>query len=546
MPAVVRLPPLLLVFALALTLASGLTACTGGSDTNRQPPAPAATVTAAGTPTPAATPAPTPTATPTPAPAAPTPSTTPTPTATVASPPRLSGPIDISRGQHTLTVGAYKYSLGSRATLFFDVPAGLRLEIGGQIRSEGVIGLPESFGLHLKDIDSQSWITFDLQSGREWNRWIDAAASGIGALFDKLAQSVRVSPPPTPTPTPRALGTAAEPFDISGWEFTDRTFSEGVYQFALGRVEQLLIFEVPAGLRLQARFTGAMPDDQSCRGLLLTEVWNGSKLCLDVHRAVELSRATRDSATEQFFDRLVASLRLGPPDEAAADCVPVIDVTYGLRVVLTGGNTYLLQLVLAGEPPPFITFDVPVGVSIDLIIIDRPDRYEAAGTLHLWEATSGSRLAIDIVTGEEQERELLPVPSSESADLGAIFDQIVASMRFGEIPTVTGCPAGVAPSLEQTVGEGSYRFHYNPDLYHGIHSVPHVIFEVPAGLQLQVAWDTTTPLAIRLTDVDTDSWLCLDAELLVECGRSVRPNTAHVGPLFDQIAESLRLGRLRD
>ena len=50
--------------------------------------------------------------------------------------------------------------------------------------------------------------------------------------------------------------------------------------------------------------------------------------------------------------------------------------------------------------------------------------------------------------------------------------------------------------------------------------------------------------AIRLTDVDSDSWLCLDAELLVECGRSVRPNTAHVGPLFDQIAESLRLGRL--
>ena len=43
-----------------------------------------------------------------------------------------------------------------------------------------------------------------------------------------------------------------------------------------------------------------------------------------------------------------------------------------------------------------------------------------------------------------------------------------------------------------------------------------------------------------------NSWLCIDAELVAECGRSVRPNTAHVGPLFDQIVESLRLGTLRD
>ena len=83
---------------------------------------------------------------------------------------------------------------------------------------------------------------------------------------------------------------------------------------------------------------------------------------------------------------------------------------------------------------------------------------------------------------------------------------------------------------------------------HGIHSVPHVIFDVPEGLEVRVEWkgEFAREFAIRLTDVDTDSWLCLDAALLVECGRSVTPGAEHLGPLFDQIAESLRLGRLRD
>ena len=76
--------------------------------------------------------------------------------------------------------------------------------------------------------------------------------------------------------------------------------------------------------------------------------------------------------------------------------------------------------------------------------------------------------------------------------------------------------------------------------------MPHVIFDVPEGLEVRVEWkgEFAREFAIRLTHVETDSWLCLDAALLVECGRSVRPNTDHVGPLFDQIAESLRLGTL--
>ena len=83
---------------------------------------------------------------------------------------------------------------------------------------------------------------------------------------------------------------------------------------------------------------------------------------------------------------------------------------------------------------------------------------------------------------------------------------------------------------------------------HGIHSVPHVIFEVREGLEVRVEWkgEFAREFAIRLTDMDSGSWLCLNAELVEECGRSVARGAERLEQRFDQIAESLRLGRLRD
>ena len=131
-------------------------------------------------------------------------------------------------------------------------------------------------------------------------------------------------------------------------------------------------------------------------------------------------------------------------------------------------------------------------------------------------------------------------------DVGAAFDQILGSLRFDELPSIPGCPAPVLPSLAQTLGAGVYRYLRDPDRYPFTAGLPDITFEVPAGLQLKVSWDDEAAHQVRLTDVDTDSWLCLDAALLVECGRSITPGAEHLGPLFDQIAESLRLGRLRD
>ena len=226
----------------------------------------------------------------------------------------------------------------------------------------------------------------------------------------------------------------------------------------------------------------------------------------------------------------------------------MIDATYGPGI-LTGGSTYLWRLG-TGDPPLFITLDVPHGVTLRSGWEELPAGSRPLWRPHLKEATSGSRLVIDLATGEEHERELLPVLEPYSVDVGAAFDQILGSLRFDELPAIPGCPAPVVPALGQTLGAGVYRYLSDPDRYPVTVGLPDITFEVPAGLQLKVSWDDETPHEIRLTHVDSrfspNSWLCLDAELLVECGRSVRPNTAHVGPLFDQIAESLRLGRLRD
>ena len=467
--------------------------------------------------------------------------------------------------QEILTEGAYKFAPAGGTTLYFDVPAGLRLTVRGKIQSEG-FG-PYSVGLLLDDVGSRSWILIDSRSGREEGRWIDPDAPRIVDLFGKLVASVRVDPPPTPTPDPRvraeAVGrrrvseAAAPPTDISGWQFTERRLTAGLYQFALNPDEQPLIFKVPAGLRLTLTFTGSMRDasDRWCPGLRLVEmvedqtgVFRRSVLCLDVHHAAELSRTIHEKSdtAEYRFNLLVESLRLEPlPSvEAAARCAPVIDATYGPGI-LTGGNTYLWRLGMGG-PPLFVMLDVPHGVTLRSGWEELPAGSRPLWRPHLKEATGGSRLVIDLATGEEHERELLPVPEPYSVDVGAAFDQILGSLRFDELPAIPGCPAPVVPALGQTLGAGVYRYHSDPDRYVGSVGQPDITFEVPAGLQLKVSWDDelVTGFELRLTHVETGSWLCLDAELLVECGRSVTPGAEHLGPLFDQIAESLRLGRL--
>ena len=470
-------------------------------------------------------------------------------------------PTDISFGEHTLKEGTYKFSWDGTTVLLFDVPAGLRLEVPGNVQNGAI-------ALLLEDLDSRSWVGIEVHSGRESHRWIDPARSDITALFDELMTSVRVNWLPTPTPDRfrvaaladrRMAEIAAPPRDISGWQFTTHTLTRGIYQFALNPHEQPLIFEVPDGLRPRVSFTGSMGDtsDQWCPGLLLIErrtvgnySWDDSWLCLDVHRAAELSRALSAKSQERGFrpqdyggrlTTLVSSLRLGPVPSPgdAPPCAPLIVVS-PLGQLLTGGTSHLLRPL--GTEARFVIIDVPVGVTlVDLSVQYReePDGSKRGDSLHLTEATSGSRLVIDLATGGERMRQVLGVPAPYDVDPGAAFDQILASLRFDELPAVPGCPAPLVPFLEQTLGPGRYRYHITPRDYRGDLGVPDITFEVPAGLQLNV-WDGGPPHQIILEDaVPTSgprSSICLDAERVVEC------SGWNLGPLFERISESLRLG----
>ena len=580
----VRSASLLFAAIAALLLLAATAGCTGGGE-----PEPTASPAAAGTTSPAPTPTPTgaatisPTVTASPSPPV---AVTPARIARATATPRPAGLVNISFGPHTLTEGAYEYSLDPRRSLFFWVPPGLRVRVGVQILSETEPGHPGTYGLLLEDLDSNLWIIYSLLNGGPEQHSNSLATRAVDELspqrelFRTLVGTVRVgssvwvdrtgrlSRPPPSTANwwvragvvgrRRAAEATALPRDVSGWQFTERWLNAGVYRFALNPDQRPLIFQVPAGLRLAVRFTGPMPGPPGhwCAGLRLVEmrvepttVLTLSALCLDIHQAVELSRTIHEKSdtAEYRFNRLVASLRLGPlpSDEALSHCNPVIDASYGYQI-LTGGKTYLRRLG-TGEPPPFVTFDVPARVTLGSVFEAEPDGSRTYGRLHLKEVTSGSRLVINLAKGAEHARELLPVPEPYDVDVGAAFDQILASLRFDGLPSIPGCPTPVVPSLAQTLGAGVYRYHMDPELYSGSAGLPDIILEVPAGLQLKVSLDDelATGFGLRLTHVEAGSWLCLDAELLVECGRSVRPNTAHVGPLFDQIAESLRLGTLR-
>ena len=509
-----------LVFAsiAALLLLAATAGCTGGGE-------PEATATASGTAE--ATDAPEPAATATPA-----------ATAAATATPKPPLPVDISSGQHTLTEGAYRYStppgVSPAARLHFTVPAGLRLLVGELIRSKR-FGDPV-IGLVLEDTESRSRITIDLRSGRVWHRLIDdKAGRGLDQLFEKLVESVRA---PWPTPDPVPVGTAESPLDISGWQFTRRTLGEGVYSFRLNPGAQLLTFAVPAGPRFEARFDARMHEPFAgwCPGLLLVERWNDSELCLDVHRAVELARGERDSAIGRLFDSIAASLRLGPPsDDASARCAPLIDATYYYSI-LTGGNTYLLR---RSDPPTFVSFHVPAGVTISSVSEGSLDGLQTSGTLDLREATSGSRLVIDLATGNEHERELLPVPPPYDLDVGAAFDQIAASFRLDWPLPDLGCAVTSLLIRGQTIGGGTYRVRVNPDYADGLLALA---FDVPEGLTVRIDWEEDEYLMIRLTDAETGAWLCLRLGLVEECRRWIPRDAQHLRPLFDQVSESLRSG----
>ena len=303
--------------------------------------------------------------------------------------------------------------------------------------------------------------------------------------------------------------------DISGWQFTRRTLGEGVYSFRLNPGAQLLTFAVPAGPRFEARFDARMHEPFAgwCPGLLLVERWNDSELCLDVHRAVELARGERDSAIGRLFDSIVASLRLGPPsDDASARCAPLIDATYYYSI-LTGGNTYLLR---RSDPPTFVSFHVPAGVTISSVSEGSLDGLQTSSTLDLREATSGSRLVIDLATGNEHERELLPVPPPYDLDVGAAFDQIAASFRLDWPLPDLGCAVTSLLIRGQTIGGGTYRVRVNPDYADGLLALA---FDVPEGLTVRIDWEEDEHPMIRLTDAETGAWLCLRLGLVEECRR---------------------------
>ena len=506
-----RKPRLVLASIAALLLLAATAGCTGGGEPEA-PASPAATATTS----PAAT-----------------------ATATATPKPTPSAPVDISSGQHTLTEGAYRYRKPGDGVLHFNVPAGLQLRVGGLVRAQR-FHIPV-VGLVLEDIDSRSRITIALRSGQVWHRLIDDnAGRGLEQLFEKLVESVRV---PEPAPDPVPIGTAESPFDVSGWQFTRRTLGEGVYSFRLNPGARPLTFAVPAGPRLDVQFDARMhgPFAGWCPGLLLVERWNDSELCLDVHRAVELARGERDSAIGRLFDSIVASLRLGPPsDDASARCAPLIDAT-NPRAILTGGNTYLLRRSEWIDPPAFVSFHVPAGVTITINSVSEgsPDGLQTSGTLHLAEATSGSRLVIDLATGNEHERELLRVPAPYSFDVSAAFDQIAASFRLDLPLPDPGCAVtSLLISVGQTIGGGTYRVRVDPDRW----GLLALAFDVPEGLRVRIDWEGYEGPAIRLTEVETGAWLCLHVELIEECRRWFPRDAQHLRPLFDQVSESLRSG----
>ena len=501
-----------------------------------------------------------------------------------------SNPIDISFGEHTLTEGAYRYSSPIK-TVLFDVPAGLRLRFEERRVATVPTGATFVFMLWFEDLDSGSWISIDSQSRREGAGWMDPARGDIRALFDELKRSVRTVSTNEPRvsdsrntggelppwwrvsgldPAARAEAEAARrlavaaapPRDISGWQFGRRgegyRLYPGLYRFALNPDEQPLIFEVPEGLSPRITWTGYMGGGQWCPGLRLVEwraeggYWADAWLCLDVHRAVELSRSTK--VAQRFgpvvdygsrLEALVASLRLGsvPSPDDPAPCAPLIEVhPDDYQTLLPGGATYLWGRTGTGR---FVTIDVPVGVTLVGTFargIQQPDGSLVSDTLELTEASSGSRLVIDVGTGGERERQLLDVPEPYKLDPDAAFDQILASLRLDEFPAIPGCPAPVA----FTMGEGVYRYHMNTSYPTSAVGVPDITFDVPAGLQLKLVSLAVGFWQIALIDAETTSedasWICLDAELVAECGRWIKPGDEHIGPLFDELSESLRPG----
>ena len=250
------------------------------------------------------------------------------------------------------------------------------------------------------------------------------------------------------------------------------------------------------------------------------------------------------NGTRRSGDCSTASLRrfgwARPPATLLPAVRHVIDATY-LLAILTGGNTYLLRRSEWSDPPAFVSFHVPAGVTITINSVSEgsPDGLQTSGTLHLAEATSGSRLVIDLATGNEHERELLRVPAPYSFDVSAAFDQIAASFRLDLPLPDPGCAVtSLLISVGQTIGGGTYRVRLDPD-YSGLLALA---FDVPEGLTVRTDWEGYEGPAIRLTEAETGAWLCLHVELIEECRRWIPRDAQHLRPLFDQVSESLRSG----
>ena len=120
-------------------------------------------------------------------------------------------PLDITYGEHILTDGSYLYAdRPGDQPLIFDVPAGIRMTIGGFVISAPLSGYPPSGpGLILEHVDGHSWTGFDLLSAMEWNRWVEPGADRIAVLFDRIIEPAWLGAPETPSsglPTLTAVG----------------------------------------------------------------------------------------------------------------------------------------------------------------------------------------------------------------------------------------------------------------------------------------------------------------------------------------------------